>query len=329
MNKLSINKILPSVVSIMIVVGMAVQSFATNVDMAAFVKKDKYMTKYYELDWRIDDVDRRLEKLYKFTCTNVRSFGGSNNDLIYDNTFYLRNNVATYHWYANPIVDLSEEGYLRFNNTDALTWFGNHGKTDKMEFEIPASLCRWRNDVELYPHTKVKFLLTRTFPASSGYQIQPTYYTEVIMGPFKKFPYINSTGSNKAFFSTNQRFNGFTQFMMNHVQYARDTDTQPTSWTNMSGEVNPSNYDINSSSLPEELRIGTIKKEQIEEAYSGIDKNKLRTSNLALVPYVAFGVDTSKYDKVWLRFYTDTTATAGAGPVASDLWTITTWNYNK
>ena len=210
MNKLSINKILPSVVSIMIIVGMAVQSFATNVDRAAFVQKDKYMTKYYELDWRIDDVNKSLERLYKFTCTNVRSFGGSGQEQSYDNIFYQRNATQTYHWYSLPIADLSEEGYLRVNNADALTWFGNHGKTDRMEFEIPASLCRWRKDVELYPHTKVKILLLRTWPNTSGTQQQATLQFEIKMGPFKKFPYINSTGASQIFFATNQRLYGFS-----------------------------------------------------------------------------------------------------------------------
>lgn len=327
MNKLSINKILPSVVSIMIIVGMAVQSFATNVDMAAFVQKDKYMTKYYELDWRIDDVDRSLEKLYKFTCTNVRSFGGSGQDLNYDNVFYQRNNVQTYHWYSVPIADLSEEGYLRVNNADALTWFGLHGKTDRMEFEIPASLCRWRKDVELYPHTKVKILLSRTWPNTSGYQQQATIQLDIKMGPFKKFPYINSTGSNQVFFATNQRLYGFSTFMMNNVQYARDTDTEPTSWTTMTGAINPSNYNVYDASLPEEIRMGTIKKEQIEEAYSG-PKYKLNTSQFCLIPSTAFGVDTSKFDKVWLRFYTSNSA-GTSQTISADQMTITTWNYNK
>ena len=328
MNKLSINKILPSVVSIMIIVGMAVQSFATNVDMAAFVQKDKYMTKYYELDWRIDDVNKSLERLYKFTCTNVRSFGGSGQEQSYDNVFYHRNSVQTYHWYSLPIADLSEEGYLRVNNADALTWFGAHGKTDRMEFEIPASLCRWRKDIELYPHTKVKILLSRTWPNTSGTQQLATLVLEIKMGPFKKFPYINSTGSTQTFFATNQRLYGFSQFMMNNVQYARDTDTEPTSWTTMSGaSVNPTNYDTNSASLPEELRTGTIKKEQIEEAYSS-PKYKLNTSQFCLIPQTAWGVDTSKFDKVWLRIYTSSSTNIGQ-TISADQMTITTWNYNK
>ena len=327
MNKVNTNKILPSIVSVMIVVGMTIQSFATNVDMAAFVKKDKYMTKYYELDWRIDDIDKSLEKLYKFTCTNVKSFGGTGRDINIDNTFYQQNPTQTYHWYMFPIADLSEEGYLRVNNADALNWFGNHSKTDKMEYEIPASLCKWRNGVELYPNTKVKFSLTRSWPNTTSISQQATFYTEVIMGPFKKFPYLNGTGAGWTFCTTDSRFLGYTQLMLTAVQYARDTDTQPTSWTAMTGQVNPTTYDNNSNSLPAEFKKGVMTKEQLEEAYS-VDRYKIRTSQMTFFPNTAFGVDTSKFDKVWLRFYSPASNASG-GQVACNEWTITTWNYNK
>ena len=66
MNKPSFKKFLPGLVSVIIIAGMAVQSFATNIDLAAFVNKDKYMTKYYELEWRIKDIEKRLDR--KFAC---------------------------------------------------------------------------------------------------------------------------------------------------------------------------------------------------------------------------------------------------------------------
>ena len=79
MNKINFKKIAPGIISVVIIAGMAIQSFATNVDMAAFVKKDTYMTKYYELDFRIDDIEKSLARTYRFVCTNLKSYGGTAN----------------------------------------------------------------------------------------------------------------------------------------------------------------------------------------------------------------------------------------------------------
>ena len=141
-------KLITSIISVVIIAGMAIQSFATNVDFEAFVKKDEYLMKYSEIDWRIEDIDNDIERLYKYTCTNIQSFGGSGNQDTRTNVpFYRRNTTATYHWYANPIADLSEEGYLRFNTADQINQFGSHGKVDRYYLEIPAALCKWRDGI--------------------------------------------------------------------------------------------------------------------------------------------------------------------------------------
>lgn len=327
MNKLNIKKLMPGIVSIIIIVGMAVQSFATNVDMAAFVKKDKYMTKYYELDWRIDEVEQTLERLYKFTCTNVKSFGGTTNHAQEDFLFNINVTAQTYHWYGYPVVDISEEGYLKVAPNDSINFFSGHSKTDSFVREVPASFLRWRDGVELYPNTKVKTVISRTSVNGGAYGTVPTYSVEVIMGPFKKFPHITTTGTGGTIFVGDGFFS--TIRGVNYSMYYRyNTDTEPTSWTSMStGVLSFSAADRGNTNLPTSLQE-KITMEDIEDvSYSG-DYRKAMVTPCYAFPNAVFGVNVSSYDKLWLRSYGTTTLTNPSGLDIKNL-TLTTWNNNK
>lgn len=330
MDRLNFKKLLPGIVSIIIIAGMAVQSFATNVDMAAFVKKDKYMTKYYELDWRIDDIEQTLERLYKFTCTNVRSFGGAYNHAQEDYLFSQNSYQQTYHWSGSPVADLSEEGYLRVAPNDIIHWFGNHKKTDRFVKKVPASLLRWRDGVELYPNTTVRTVVTRTSPSGATASQRSTYTIELVMGPFKKFPHITTGAGSMA--STIFVGDGFINSARNYrlaVYYAYDKDTEPTSWTAMStGELNFSAADVGNGNFPASLQK-KITMEDIEEvSYSG-DYKKALVTPAHLYPITAFSTDLSNYDKLWIRGYVNAGAVANMEGVDFKTLTITSWNYNK
>ena len=328
----NLKKFLPGLVSIVIIAGMAIQSFATNVDMAAFVKKDKYMTKYYELDWRIDDIERSLEKLYKYVCTNVKTFGGSySSGLNIEDTVttYTLNAGQTYNWYSCPVVDLSEEGYLRFNYMDAINAFGNHSKTDRYEFEIPASLLKWRNDIELYPNTKIKYITTRTVPNTTSAGATISWNMEFIMGPFKKIPRMTGTSYDAALASSNGYFIGSPNWDFANVYYSYNKDTQPTSWTQMTGSQHLYLAQVdanNSSSYPAEIKRGIITREEIEDASFSKGYRNIRDLMTVIRPYNATWVDLSSYDKVWIRA---TGTGSGVNTFREAAFTLTTWNYNK
>lgn len=326
----NIKKIIPGFISMAIILGMAIQSFATNVDMAAFVKKDKYMAKYYELDWRIDNIESTLEKLYKFVCTNVRTYGGNNRYTYCNTVFFQDYGTQTHVWYPLPIADLSEEGYLRVSANDALNWFGNHSKTDKFEAEFPASLFKWRNGIELYPTTKIKHVITRTVPNTTAHSQIPSITHELIMGPFKKFPRVTATGTAGAYCISNgwaAAFYNSSSFTALYYNYG--TDTQPTSWSTMTGSLGFSTFSRNTSSLPSELKGGVLTKEEMEAGmYRGADKREVNAFWTGVYQNPAIGADLSSYDKVWIR------ATSPATNVSSPLidptiYKITTWNNNK
>ena len=288
-----------------IVAGMAVQSLATNVDMAAFVKKDTYLTKYYELDFRIDDIEKSLDRLYKFTCTNVKSFGGnsSHNSKLtqpYHNTW---STVQTYPWYVPPTVDLSEQGYIRFNPMNVLNAFGNHSSTHKYVAEKPASMFKWRSGTELYPNTKLKFVCTVTSPNTTAIDQVQTFNYELIMGPFKKFPHITgSTAWNASTLCVGKE--GFALPMNTNganMYYAHGTDTEPTSWSStMSGRLTYTMMTRTTTNLRPEFRQPAVTLDDVSEYYIS-DPQKVNSSAPLIFYATLPGTNLESLDKVWIR----------------------------
>ena len=317
-------KLITSLLSIIVVAGMAIQSFATNVDMAAFVKKDKYMSKYYELDWRIDEIEGELERLYKFVCTNVVSFGGGDSSQYRsDMPFNHRVTTPTYHWEALPVVEFSTEGYLRFNLQDMLYSYGNHSKTDRFEREIPASLCKWKNGFELQPNTKIKVKLQRIAPAS-GTSVTKTLTYEVIIGPFKKVPYFTTTGAAAGAWMTSNAF--FWPYESAYTMYYDyNKETEPTSWsTTMSNGTYFGSVHLARPSyptgLPTELRYD-YDIANLGYKYENYNKGALLYNNGSTV------TDLSSRTNVWYRLYSSWTGEMTSLNLSD--YTLTTWNYNK
>lgn len=321
MNKINFKKIAPGIISVVIIAGMAIQSFATNVDMAAFVKKDTYMTKYYELDFRIDDIEKSLARTYRFVCTNLKSYGGTANTYAFPPgvAFYTMNNANTYYWYVQPIADISEEKYLRFNYPTALFHFGNHRKTDEFVSEVPASLLKWRDGIELKPNTKVKTILTRTTPNGTSTGAAMAMTETVIMGPFKKFPQITGTGSGGGFINVSLGRVLQSQ-SLNTASYQYGTETEPTSWISTTGNLYQTWVTLGngpSGAYPE--------KDYSEYESIGYD-NMYKANSAQYVRYfnAAFGANLSSYENVWLRFtFTSSSVYSFNGVSEANL---TTWN---
>lgn len=326
-------KFLPGLISIVIIAGMAVQSFATNVDMAAFVKKDKYMTKYYELDFRIDDIEKSLDRLYKFTCTNVKSYGGSGQNATHFMNPWasVYSDSISYHWYQDPIADLTEPKYMRVGVYTALSALGNVSHTHTSTKEIPAQLFKWRSGVELYPHTKVTLKYARRV-LDNGL---PTYLTEMIMGPFKKFPHITGSmgwntsticSANAAYFPGIWGDGSSTT-----TYYAYGTDTEPTSWTTIgNGCLGQSSVFLTNTTLRAELR-DEFPIEQIEQNWYH-DPVKSNAYGRVLYYVSAPNTNIESFDKVWIRhYYNNSTATSISRANSFDLgvYNLTTWNNNK
>lgn len=310
-------KTITSFVSLVIITGMAIQSLATNVDMAAFVKKDAYMSKYYELDYRIGDIEAELERLYKLTCTNVVSYGGAEWDTAMTNTIFRRRETTqTYHFYNSPTADPSAEGYLRVNHMDQLQRFGSHPKNNVFVKEFPASLCNWVNGFEIKPETKIYVKATRNVGTGTGTSWTCAYTYELIIGPFKKVPYITSTGDAGSIMCTQQYLNILnTNFT---PSYAYGTETQPTSWSSLGGSVNISNTFFTKPSL------GGYDYDIANYSYNKYDKSGV---NMRMGVSGAMTTDLSSRTNVWLRFTGN--GTSEFRYLSSTDLTLTTWNYNK
>ena len=243
MNKLNFKKFLPGLVSVIIIAGMAVQSFATNIDLAAFVNMDKYMTKYYELDWRIKDINNRLDRLYKFVCTNVKTYAGTSyadNTPAYPFYFYSTNSWVSY--YERYYTFLDDPKALRVNKRYLLTYRGTdatsgswRSHTNRFEKEIPASLCKWNKGIELLPNTTVKITLTdQPYAADSD-----TYWQTIVMGPFKKLPKLTAGATQATGYICELPFTltSSTYNWTNGFEYAYNRTTEPTSWTTFGTDV--------------------------------------------------------------------------------------------
>ena len=255
MNKLSFKKLIPGLVSVIIIIGMAAQSFATNVDMAAFVPKDKYMTKYYELDWRIDQIENKLINLYQFTCTNVRTFAGVNlrNSTgvdLYRNTAYTYNNGGTddttlIRNYIYPTVILNKAGYLTVNTPAAIN-ASNTTRNHWQHYEksIPASLCTWMDGIKPAENCMITAKYSTYYNGATYKSGITNIQNEIIMGPFKKFKYPAQVGTNYSYAWVVLPYQfgvpGKTADLVNNpassptsLQYAENSLTKPTTWTNL------------------------------------------------------------------------------------------------
>lgn len=252
MKSVNLKKTIPGFIGILIIAGMAIQSFATNIDMAAFVNREKYLTKLHELEFRIDDIDKELDRLYKYTCTNIRTLGGS----------YWAGNASDFNYLYNPsygvtaatnyfqhghMLDISQDKYLRFNQVAILNCWGdlyNASKTlRKFEGSIPASRCLWKEGIEPAPDAKVIWRGTINGITNDSYTM------EFVMGPFKKFPKITSPGTQTSqglICEVPFAFWGET-ISSGTFSYAIGSKTEPTSWTTESS----SKLDINNSTSAE------------------------------------------------------------------------------
>ena len=335
MKKINYKKIIPGFISLLIVAGMAFQSFATNVDLDAFIDIESHTTKFYELEWRINEIDKKLERMYKFVCTNVRSFAGNGHrpfslgpHIFYDGTIGNTNPFTNY-----PLVDLTEQKYLKFNTQVMLINYGSIGKTVNAEYEIPASLCKWRNGIEVKPETKVKVRATYMVPGYGiGSTASPgaTVSTEWILGPFKKFPHITSTGSDNGFIFASDRLQPVqSTFSNSEVQYARGTVKQPTSWTSLSSGA----VYLGAETEKGFTRAGQTVYEKVTaaefEEYAYEDEIKSRDFMTHTYVSTVFGTNLSSYENVWLRFYRTQSSTYGWDASLSTAYTITNWNNNK
>lgn len=328
MKNINLKKTLTGVASLIIIAGMAIQSFATNVDMAAFVKKDAYMTKYYELDWRIDDIEKKLERMYKFVCTNVRTYAGGTSDQYYvNNMTNLTSGDRTYQWRANAVPEFSEEGYLRVNTVDTLNTFA-HGKTDRFTLEVPAPRVIWRKGIEVYPETKVKFDMTRIWPNTTS--INATYGLAITMtmGPFKKFPHISSTGTSSGGIFYIKEFNPYLFSSGGTLQYRSGSRTLPTSWNSMSGVIVATNAQTRTNSGQDTFPDLDLHP-SIEDFSNNIYSMGKGYSPLSTEIYVntVFGVNLSTHEDIWIKY----TCSYDGSYTGLDLgdFTLTTWNNNK
>lgn len=318
MKSFSKKKLITSLVSIVIIAGMAIQSFATNVDMAAFVQKDKYMTKFYELDYRIKNIKAELERLYKLTCTNIVSYGGAYYNESNSGTIFQRiNYTQTRNWYNSPTADLYDNKYLRVNHMDQLQRFGSHPKLDTFVKEIPASLCKWRTGIELKPETTIKIKATRNVNSGTGTSWTNAWTYEVIMGPFKKFPFITQTGESGKIMATDQFFNIYSTNFTAYYDYNKET--APTSWSSsLGGNVYFGNATnsvwTNDCTYPVDVENHGYK----------YDKG-----SFCARMYVnsAMTTDISSRTNVWIRLYGSGTSELGA--LNTTDYTLTSWNYGK
>ena len=331
MNKLSFKKFLPGLVSVIIIAGMAVQSFATNIDLAAFVNKDKYMTKYYELDWRIKDIDGRLDRLYKFTCKNVKSFvGGSASNYAINTPFAVNFWAGNYDGDNWLYAYLDDPKAIRVNTLYAFGIYGTpslyrrHTKIFKKEF--PASICKWKPGIELLPNTKVKIEISDDKYATNDSTLVQT----VIMGPFKKFPKYTSTGGSPSTgYICETPFCLFqsTWNWTNVMSYAYGSETEPTSWTSIGSDVNTYTYGYYNAGW-NESQYPPLTREDYENGDVALGKKSMAHTKW----YFQAGTvaDLSSRTNVWLRIRYSYNSTGGYSAwLNMGEFNITNWNANK
>jgi len=264
MKNMNIKKLLSGFISLCIIMGMAALTFATDIDMSAFITKDEYLTKYHEIEYRVDDIDDRLDRLYKFTCTNVRTFGGSvvsaSPNVTYRaprgaSVFTSGYKTTQYKFYTALMASCDEEGYLVVNSPAQINYNVDRSNTVTLEKSYPASILKWRDGIEPAPTCEVKVKIDRRFDRNSttaAYDSKITEDIEIVMGPFDKYPAPQSAGPeyNKGFICT------LPDFILRHpgqqksgnnysdnMYYQIGTETEPTEWNSITkGSSNLSVY---------------------------------------------------------------------------------------
>ena len=343
-NNINFKKLIPGILSFVIVAGMGISTFATSVDPSIFVNKERHLTKYYEFEWRVKEVQNYLDRLYKFSCTNLKSFAGASSNSqggsVLFNYYDYTSSLGMRPW---PHVDLSEKKYLRYNYKGALYQnFAHPSNVHSWRYKRPASMFKWRPGVELYPTTTVTIDFTRSMPSSTTWQlIEYNSSITLTMGPFKKFPRITSTGSTL----TGGYICEFPDYPMlsslypaanaGYYKYAYGTETLPTTWYN----ENTMRAYVGSSQTASGPNYNTYTQYKVADIKDQFDttpygfKNSIKPNyihNLMYVNGAAPGIDFSQYEDFWLRVtYTE------AGPLSavynSNLgdMDLLTWNNNK
>lgn len=326
MNKLNLKKILPGLVSVVIIAGMAAQTLATSVDMAAFVNKEKYTTKFIELEWRIKDIQKSLDRLYKFTCTNLASFAGTRAAYDYPPAWgYQRNYNHSYYFMNELVASVDQAKYLRVNKRYTIQGKNAlvNSHTHRFTKEIPASMCKWNPGIEIYPETKIKFLVTRTDYSGAD----TTGSMTVTMGPFKKFPRYTTAGTSISTgyiceFEEPMITWGFGTVT---VQYKSGSRTEPTSgWSSSTAGVTLTSTNRGYSSYSQYPDItGTELAELYEKGYG-------KTTNVFYWSSNVFTPDLSSSKDIWIRWtYSNTGVASIAAYLPLRNWNLETWNVKE
>lgn len=319
-------KTIPALISVFIIVGMAVQSFATNVDFGAFVTKETFMTKYYEQEFLIDDIDREIERLYKFTCTNVKTFGGSSRSLLTGHAiFNMNTSGGAYHFFLHPFADLAEEGYLRFNHQSIINDFIGHGKRDDFYYEVPGPLVKWNDGVEPAENCKIRIDVYRTWPnTTSPTSAESAYGGTVTMGPFKKFKKFTTAGSARSQASLcgikMTEMGGWTAMTAGSFKYASDTKTMPTTWKTDSTAVLTATWYWNN-----QPNYGYFTKTAAEIEAEPYSKKTADTRERTFYFNALPTTDFSQFTDFWIQIPVNVLPRT----FSMDDFTITTWNHNK
>ena len=337
MKNINFKKLLPGIISILLIAGMAIHSFATDIDLAAFVEMDYYTAKYAELDYRINDIEASLNRLYKFTCANVRTFGGQTAQNPGSTLFVYYDSSSTQGWRPWPIADLAQQKYLRFNYLGTLRQpFAVPANTHTWTYKKPANLIKWHPDIEPAPNCSVEINIRRRWPSGTSWTTVNDL-SEVIltMGPFKKFPRYTSTGAllSNGYICEFPDFPFLSSVTPNanegNYKYAYGQETLPTSWTNeqtmrvtVGGSVT-----VTKSTTGTQYKTDDIKKKMDTATYTdpGVNYQK-NTMYMSVVPNVNF----SQYENLWLRVIYNYAGPSGVINYISypDL-NLTTWNNNK
>ena len=343
MKVFNIKKFLPGFISIVIIAGMAVGTFATNIDLEAFIDKDTYMSKFYELDWRIDEIDNKLESLYRFTCTNVKSWYGSvksnsTNSYIYSrftggHIFYGASSSSYYDWNNETTASLNQAKWIRVGKPIMISTGQLDPPTASQQYlnfekEYPASVVKWRDGIVLNPNTKI--IMNWQHKQVSPNSSVNTRLT-VTMGPFKKFPEITGSGSSVSGGYICELPHGLSPWSIamdsQNINYNYGTETMPTSWRGGNNKINLTTIWKGSGS-------GSSKYDRAD-ATTVTNMSQFRDWELQGFSTVinqtgALASNLSTYTNVWIQaFYTTTSAIQGVQAMDVSLWKLTNWNVKK
>jgi hypothetical protein len=335
MNKLNMKKFIPCLVSIVVVAAMAIQSYATGIDVSAFIDIDTYLAKYNEIDWRIEEIEKNIERMYKFTCTNVKSFAGTaprsealNN---FPSAFYMGSYNSIYPSNNTLVALFDDPKYIRVNKLWSLTYGGTGSggsyrtKTITLKRDFPASMCKWKDGIELQPTAKINFNITYGL---TGTNTQATTL-EVVMGPFKKFPKYTSYGAGTGtgyICEIPEGLFGGSIDAANCLYYATNKESVPTSWTSVSS----TGLSINGNrvaGVAGESKFPAVTSTDIENW--GYSVRPMRNITKIHFTNSTFAPDLSTSDNVWIRFYYSTNgASLSTMTTYTSLrdFTITDWN---